>query len=63
MGYPCWRYSATGAVRVTSAEEEADLGPGWVDSPKKVRAKDVIPADDPMTAIPPKRARGRKTDA
>ena len=33
---PCWRYSATGPILVTSQAALDALGPEWVDSPAKV---------------------------
>ena len=41
---PCWRYSASGPILVTSQDALDALGPEWVDSPAKVPGPGVAAA-------------------
>lgn len=63
MGYPSWRYRTGEARIVRTAEEDAALGPGWVDSPALVMVDGplvvqtgpipIIPIDPPIVNPPP----------
>lgn len=57
-------YHATQGVRVVrSAAEEAALGPGWHDSPKKVVGPIAPAASAAPTGAPPKKTKGRAAGA
>ena len=48
MAFPCWRYHRTEPARIfRSADELAEAGAGWFDSPSKVEA--ALPGGEDFT--------------